>query len=85
MIAKFHISCLFFMIIADYKRLVVSEHGRLAGRQAMKAEIYARGPISCEIDATDTLDAYTVGASRLYCYEDDFDFHILHCNKRIPE
>jgi cathepsin X len=42
--------------VYDYKRLVVSEHGRLQGRLQMKAEIHARGPITCSIYATDALD-----------------------------
>lgn len=40
---------------------VVSEHGRLHGAHAMKAEVYARGPISCGISATEKLDAYMGG------------------------
>ena len=42
--------------VADYERLTVSEHGRLAGRSDMMAEIKARGPISCTINATRALD-----------------------------
>ena len=42
-------------------RQVVSEHGRLHGAHAMKSEIFARGPISCGISATQKLDAYTGG------------------------
>ena len=41
---------------AMYRRLVVDEHGRVEGREAMKAEIAARGPISCGISATQALD-----------------------------
>ena len=44
--------------IRTYNRLFVAEHGRLAGAHAMKAEIAARGPISCGIDATLALDEY---------------------------
>lgn len=47
--------------VKHYQRLVVEEHGRVAGREAMKAEVYARGPISCEIDATEGLDKYDGG------------------------
>lgn len=42
-------------------RQVVAEHGRLHGAHAMKAEIFARGPISCGIDATKKLDKYEGG------------------------
>ena len=41
---------------AMYRRLVVDEHGRVEGREAMKAEIATRGPISCGISATQALD-----------------------------
>ena len=41
-----------------YRRLLVAEHGRVQGREAMKAEIVARGPISCGIDATRLLDEH---------------------------
>lgn len=50
------------------RRLVVAEHGRVRGEEEMKAEILARGPISCGIDATEGLDKYRVGRwSLLLC------------------
>lgn len=52
--------------ITKYNRLRVSEHGRLSGIHAMKAEILARGPISCGIDATRKLDEYDGGIFRQY-------------------
>lgn len=42
--------------VADYQRLIVAEHGRLSGATDMKAEIKARGPITCALNATDALD-----------------------------
>lgn len=47
--------------IAKYKKLRVSEFGDCSGYTRMKAEIFARGPISCGIDATDKMEAYTGG------------------------
>lgn len=55
-------------MLQSYNRLMVSEHGRVTGRDAMMAEIQARGPISCGIDATLKLDGYEGGcASMLRC------------------
>eukprot|EP00195_Chlamydomonas_chlamydogama_P008010 CAMPEP_0202897830 /NCGR_PEP_ID=MMETSP1392-20130828/6500_1 /ASSEMBLY_ACC=CAM_ASM_000868 /TAXON_ID=225041 /ORGANISM="Chlamydomonas chlamydogama, Strain SAG 11-48b" /LENGTH=370 /DNA_ID=CAMNT_0049583581 /DNA_START=38 /DNA_END=1150 /DNA_ORIENTATION=+ len=52
--------------VYSYKRLVVSEHGKLAGPGEMKAEILARGPITCSIHASDNLDKYTGGVYAEY-------------------
>jgi len=43
-------------VITDYKLWKVSEFGRVSGRKQMMAEIFARGPIACGMDATLTLD-----------------------------
>jgi cathepsin X len=47
--------------IAKFDKLRVSEFGDCSGYAKMKAEIFARGPISCGIDATDKMEAYTGG------------------------
>jgi len=60
--------------ISKYKTLHVSEYGDCSGYSKMKAEIYARGPISCGIDATDNLDAYTGG---IYSERGDAINHII--------
>lgn len=48
--------------LKHHQRLLVSQHGALQGRHQMKAEIFARGPITCGIMATAGLDEYTGGA-----------------------
>lgn len=44
--------------IAKYPNATISEYGSLRGAEHMKAEIFARGPISCGIDAEPILDYY---------------------------
>ncbi|KAJ1617703.1 hypothetical protein T492DRAFT_1097876 [Pavlovales sp. CCMP2436] len=55
--------------IAKYPNATISEYGSISGAAHMKAEIYARGPISCGIDAEPILDYYG-GVSSLKGDED---------------
>jgi cathepsin X len=47
--------------VPKYIHYKVGDYGSIAGVDQMKAEIYARGPISCGIEATETLEQYTGG------------------------
>ncbi len=45
----------------QYPTYWVGDYGTVRGADRMKAEIYARGPIGCGIDATSALERYTGG------------------------
>ena len=47
--------------IKDYKRYKVGDYGRVSGVDRMKAEIYARGPISCYVSVTQEFLDYQGG------------------------
>jgi cathepsin X len=50
--------------LSKYPNATISEYGSISGADAMAKEIYARGPISCGIDAAPILD-YQGGISKL--------------------
>jgi len=47
--------------VKTYKKWQIDEYGAVNGTDAMKAEIHARGPITCGIAVTDALLAYKGG------------------------
>jgi cathepsin X len=47
--------------IKNYRRWKISQYGPVSGYEAIKAEIYARGPVSCTINADEAFDNYTGG------------------------
>lgn len=48
-------------VVKAFNLWKTSQYGSVRGAKDMKAELFARGPIACSIDATPKLEAYTGG------------------------
>jgi len=48
-------------IVTNNKNWTIKEYGTVRGADAIKAEIYTRGPVACSIDATYKLEKYSGG------------------------
>ncbi|GMH51523.1 hypothetical protein TrRE_jg2413 [Triparma retinervis] len=59
--------------VTEFPKYTVTEYGKAKGIDEMKAEIYARGPIGCGIDATNAFEEYTGGI-----YEEEKRFPMVN-------
>jgi cathepsin X len=62
--------------VDNFKRYTVGDYGAASGVDQIKSEVYARGPISCSIMATDGLEAYTGGVYS-ECHDRILSNHIV--------
>lgn len=61
---------------SSFPKWKVSQYGSVSGVNNMKAEIYARGPIGCGIEATTLFEAYTGGIYSEYDPDPEIDHEI---------
>jgi len=64
--------------ISNYTSYKVGDYGQVSGVDDMKAEIYARGSISCGICATDQLEAYQGANAADIVYEEYNAFPMIN-------
>lgn len=68
--------------LTHYPNATISEYGSISGSEAMKHEIFARGPIACDIDAGPIVN-YTTGVVTTKSSQSDHTISVVGWSKDV--